>query len=174
MFDLSSPGGFSLALQGAGALNSAIGGFYLAKSQKSTLNYQAGMSAINARLAETGAQSVLDQGQKQVAALTLSAGNLKSKQRASMAANGIDLGSGNAAEVQASTDIMKEIDANTLTANAVKNAWGYRTYGVNSANQGLMQSATAEGISPMNAASSSLLGSAGQVASSWYMLKKVS
>lgn len=172
MFTLNSAQ-LSLGLQGLGALTSTVGSFYQAKSMKSSLNYQAGMSAINARLAETGAQSVLQQGQQQVAGLTLSAGMLKSKQTAAQAANGIDLGTGSAAEVRASTDIMKEIDANTLTSNAVKNAWGYRTYGVNAANEGLIQSATASGISPFSAAQSSLLSGAGQVASSWYMLNKV-
>lgn len=84
----------------------------------------------NAQIAEMGAQSVLSQGQQQTAALTLKAGQMKSTQRAAMAANGIDLGEGNAVDVQASTDLMKEIDKNQIEANAIRSAWGYRTQGV--------------------------------------------
>lgn len=151
-----------------GAANSAIGGYYSAKSQASSLQFQSDIAGINARISELGAQQELYKGQQQVGALTLKAGQIKSSQRANMAANGIDLGEGNAAEVQASTDIMKEIDANTLTANAVRSAWGYRTQGVNYQNEALMKHTSADSISPFSAAATSLLGNAGTVAGSWY------
>jgi hypothetical protein len=155
-----------------GALSSAIGGYYSAQSQKNNLRFQSGIADINARISELGAQSALNQGQQQVGALTLKAGQIKSSQRAAMAANGIDLGEGNAAEVQASTDIMKEIDANTLIANAVRSAWGYRTQGTNYQNEAAMGRATASTISPLATGFSSLLGSAGSVANSWYLMNK--
>jgi hypothetical protein len=85
---------------------------------------------FNSKIAEMGAQAALEQGQQQAASLTLRAGQMKSSQRAAMAANGIDLGVGSAAEVLATTDIMKEIDQNQIEANAIRNAWGYRTQGV--------------------------------------------
>lgn len=84
---------------------------------------------VNAQIAEMGAQGELQKGEHQAASLTLQAGQLKSRQRAAMAASGIDLGVGSAAEVQASTDIMKEIDKNQIEQNAIRSAWGYRTQG---------------------------------------------
>lgn len=84
----------------------------------------------NAQIAELGAQSALLQGEKEVGTLTLKAGQLKATQRAAMAANGIDLGEGNAVDVLASTEIMKDIDKEQITANAIRTAWGYRTQGV--------------------------------------------
>lgn len=162
----------SLIGQIGGAATSAIGSYYSAAAQKTALQGQAAVADINARIAELGAQSALYQGQQQVGALTLKAGQLKSGQRATMAANGIDLGTGNAAEIQASTDIMKEIDANTLTANAVRSAWGYRTQAVNFENEALTKRATAGTISPFGSAVGSLLGSAASVAGSWYSLNK--
>jgi hypothetical protein len=75
-------------------------------------------------------------------------------------------------ELQASTDIMKEIDANTLTANAARSAWGYRAQAVNFQNEALTQRATAKAIRPGMSAMSSLLGSAASVAGSWYDLNK--
>jgi hypothetical protein len=99
---------------------------------------------VNARIAELGAQSALDQGNQQVASLTLKAGQLKSTQRAAMAANGIDLGDGNAVDVLASTEIMKEVDMNQITANAVRSAWGYRTQAAQVQADGINQSANVE------------------------------
>ena len=163
----------SLISQIGGVAASMAGGYYSAKSQKSAAGFNAAMAELNARQSEQQAQSALQQGQRQVAAITLKAGQLKSAQRAALAANGVDLGTGSAAELQASTDIMKAADAGTAELNALQAAWGYRMQGVNSKNQALMARAQARSISPFGAAASSLLGGAGQVANSWYGLSKV-
>lgn len=164
-----------IAKQGAqvgGAINSGIGSYYNAKSQKAGLEFQSHMAGVNARIAELGAERELYKGESEVAALTLRAGQLKSSQRTSMAANGIDLGEGSAGEVLASTDIMKEIDKNTIVANAVRSAWGYRTQGMNYQNEALIKGTSASGINPFMSATSTLLGSAGGVADSWYAWRK--
>lgn len=161
-----------MAMQVVGAVNSAIGNYYGARSQRANLRFQADMAEINARQAELGAQAELQRGQHEIAQLTRHAGQVKSSQRAAMAANGIDLGVGSAAEVLASTDIMKEIDRNTLEANAVRSAWGYRMQATDMQNQATLARASAKSISPVGSALTSLLGGAGQVAGSWYMLDK--
>lgn len=161
-------GGASLALQAGGAISGAIGGFYSSKMTKNQLAFEADISRINARLAELGARSAFEKGQQEVASLTLQAGQLKSRQRAAMAANGIDLGEGSAAEIQASTEIMKEIDKNTLEANAVRSAWGYRVEASNLQSAAMMKEGSAAGISPFATGASSLLTSAGKVAKQWY------
>ena len=154
-------------MQGAGAVSSAAGSFYSAKMTKNQLAFEASMADINARIAELGARSAFEQGQQQVASLTMQAGQLKGRQRASMAANGIDLGTGSAAEVQASAEIMKEIDKNTLESNAIKSAWGYRTEAANLQSSAIAKRGSASGISPFAAGASSLLTSGAQVASAW-------
>lgn len=163
----------SMIGQIGGMATSAIGSYYGAATQKATLRGQAAVADTNARIAELGAQSALFQGQQQVGALTLNAGRMKSAQRAAMAANGIDLGVGSAVELQASTDIMKEIDVATVESNAVRSAFGYRTQAVNFQNEALTKRATAGAISPFGAMSTSLLGSVGSVAQSWYQWDKV-
>ncbi|KAA3649396.1 MAG: hypothetical protein DWQ11_18820 [Proteobacteria bacterium] len=162
----------SVAMQGAGLASSVVGSYWSAKNSRTMLKGQARLADTNARIAELGAQQELIRGQQEVARITLQAGHLKSGQRAAMAANGIDLGEGNAAEIQASTDLMKELDTNTATANAVRSAWGYRTQAVNLQNQATVQRGTAAGVKPGMAAFGSLLGGAGQVAGSWYSLNK--
>lgn len=165
MLDLAS---LSLGMQAFGAVSGAIGGFYAAKSSKRQLSFEADMARINARVAELGARSAFERGHQEVAGLTMRAGQLKSRQRAAMAANNIALGEGNAAEIQASTALMKQIDMQTLETNAIRNAWGYRTEASNLQSSALMKDGAASGISPLAAGASSLLTSATKVASNWY------
>lgn len=150
-----------------GLLGGFAGSFYSAKSQKSNLEHQARMAEINARIAETGAKTELARGQAEYARHTLQAGHLKSAQRAALAANGVALNEGSAAEILAATDIMKEIDAQTIEENAMRNAWGYRSQATDYRNQALMSQAQASGISPTGAGLQTLLGSAPMVAEYW-------
>lgn len=176
----------STGAQVASTAISASGSYHSASVQKTSLQSQAKMADINARvsqinerIAEMGAQSAMQQGKQQVAALTHQAGQLKGRQRVTMAANGVDLSAGNAAEIQASTDIMKTIDAGNLKMNALRTAFGHRTQGMSAANQTLnaqnqarLAQASAAGISPGGAATSTLLGGATQVASNWYSMSQ--
>jgi hypothetical protein len=155
-----------------GAISSAYGAYSQTRSLRLQLQLQSDLSAINARLAESSAQSTLLAGQHQEQNARLKTAALKGSQRAGMAANGIDLGSGTATNVLTTTDVMGEIDAETINANAVRAAWGYRTQAVNAENTARMSAANAEGMSSTAAAASSLLGSAGSVASSYYMRNK--
>jgi hypothetical protein len=89
-----------------------------------------------------------------------------------MAANGIDLGFGSAAEVQASTDIVKNIDMSTIQSNAIRAAFGYQQQALNDTTQGAISRASASAISPIGSTVNSLIGSVGTVASKWYNFQK--
>lgn len=156
----------------AGAGMSALGAYSSAKSQQLALNGAADIADINAGLAEQSAQQELARGGAAVASASARAGQVKSSQRAALAANGVDLGEGSAAEVLTSTDLYKEGDINTLTANAVRAAWGQRVVATNYKNEATSKRASADGISPVMAGATSLLGSAGTIATSWYSMKK--
>lgn len=153
--------------QAFGLLGGFAGSFYSAKAQKRNLQHQARMAEINARVAETGAKTELARGQAEYARHTLQAGHLKSAQRAALAANGIVMNEGSAAEMLAATDIMKEIDAQTIEENALRNAWGYRIQATDYRNQALMEQAQASSINPVGAGLQTLLGSAPMVAEYW-------
>ena len=162
----------SLIGQGAGVAMQGIGTYFSAATQKENLRAQAAMAEVNARIAEMGAQSALRSGQYEVGRLTLQAGQLKGRQRAALAGSGVAMGEGSAREVQASTDVMKDIDKNALLANAVSQAWGHRMQGVNHQNEAIYARANAKGINPLMQAGTSLLGGATQVASSWFQMKQ--
>lgn len=162
----------AVALMGAGVASNTVGSYWSAQNTKISLKGQADLADINARISELGAEQELIKGEREVAQVTMRSGQLKSSQRAAMAANGVDLGTGNAAEIQATTDLMKENDKNTVEANAVRSAWGYRTQGMNYQNEAIVKRGSAGGISPGMSAFGSLLSSSGQVAGTWYGMYK--
>jgi hypothetical protein len=161
-----------MAFAGAGLASSVIGAYYSGASQRESLRFQADMAAINARIAEQSAQTALLQGQRQEQASRLRGAQVKSSQRAAMAANGIDLSEGSAQNVLNTTDYFNEMDANTLAANATRSAWGYRTQATNYMNDALSKRSSADAISPAMGAASSLLTGGSQVADKWYAMNK--
>lgn len=160
------------ALQIGGAASGAVGSYYAGQAQKSALEYSAFTAETNARLAERSAQSVMLQGEQQAHQSQLRTAQLKGTQRAGLAANGVDLGEGSPARVLANTEVMGAIDVDTVQANAVRAAWGYRTQATNYENQAAFNTTSADNISPLAAGATSLLGSAGAVAGNWYKQKK--
>lgn len=171
----------------AGAVQGAIGSYYNAKSQQlqlesqaSSLEFQADMSRLNAVQAEFTAQQIMRAGNLKQGQVSLRAGKIKSSQRASMAARGIDLGVGSAVETIATTDLMKEIDMLTVNSETVRSAEAARLQRQNYMTQAAIQDVSSENlyassrtISPSMAATSSLLGSAGSVANAWYQDRKL-
>ena len=162
----------SLDFQGAGGIMAAFGAFAGAQGQQTSLRNQADIAGINATTAERTAQSALYAGQQQAQRSMLATANLKGQQQASFAANGVDLGEGSANRTLTSTDVLGQVDANTIAANAVRSAWGYRAQASNFQNEALQKRASADSISPWMAGASSLMNSAGSVASNWYQLDK--
>lgn len=162
----------ALTMQGGGAISSGIGAYYGAQSQKSSLELSANLADINARVAESAAQQTLLTGQREEQRSMIATANLKGTQRASLAANGVDLGEGSAANILTTTDVMGEVDASTIQANAIRSAFGQRTQAVNQTNQALTSRASASSINPGQAMTTSLLGSAGSVAGNWYQYNK--
>jgi hypothetical protein len=180
-------GGIGKIFSIGGALTGAIGGFFQAqtqqnqlKSQAMSLEFQSKMAEINARQAEFGAQGIAQAGERQAGAVSMKSGLVKGAARASLAARGVQLGEGSAAELIGTNDLMKEIDMLTINSNTVRAAENARTQSVNYQNQASLLSvsshnvyASANSISPMAAGFTSLLGSASSIGNSWFMSKQM-
>lgn len=162
----------ALGMQAVGGAASTVGSYFEARGERSALNAQASIDDINARIAERSAQSEILQGQREEQRSRLATTQLKSTQRASLAANGVDLGSDSAAAILTTTDIMGEVDANTIAANAARSAWGYRAQGTSYQNSALMKRASARGISPWMRAGTSLINSASSLSRDRYLMKR--
>lgn len=157
----------SLMAQGISNTIQAFGSFGITRHQNAIAQSQANIARLNAQMMEWQAQSRLRSNEKDQVRLTMQAGQTKASQRAALAANGIAVGEGSAAELQASTDIIKEIDSNQLTANARREAWGMRMQAAQYEGQALM--AEAQKKNKWDVFGATLLQGASQVANS-YML----
>jgi|WetSurMetagenome_2_1015567.scaffolds.fasta_scaffold79061_3 hypothetical protein len=133
-----------------------------ANAQAEQVRAQNAANEANAKAAEAQASSALKAGAAEEQRQMLRTAQLKSDQRAAMAARGLSLEEGSTANVLSSTDFMGEIDRQTIKSNAQQQAWGYREQAANYRNQNL---------SPSKAAATSLLTDAPSVAKSWLKLK---
>lgn len=162
----------SLMLQAGGVATSTVGSYYAAKGQKTALKLQARIAEVNAKIAEGQSRDALQRGERQEQGTRMGAAQLRSSQRAAMGSSGIDLGSETAAAVLTSTDYLTEVETNTIKANALREAWGFRMDAGQSRSEASMARATARGISPVGDAFSTLMTGAAQVAGSYAAFKQ--
>lgn len=157
-----------LAIMAVSMAFSAMQARNAAKATQGMANYNAQVAENNAKTAEIHAQDAIKRGDEDAHAIRRNADQLKGSQRASMAVKGLDLAEGTAADLQDQTDFFSLTDQTTARGNAAKEAWSIRVGANNYSNEAAMQRATAKSISPGMAATTSLIGSAGQVAGKWY------
>lgn len=160
--------------QAFGAGMSFVGSIFGASAQKAQLRSQARIAEINAQVSDNNARQITRAGIIEESRVKMAGSQAKSTQRNQMAASGVDIaGSPTALARLTGTDLVTEVDANTVRANALRAAWGQRFESLNLRNQAKAANATASSISPMMAGLTSLVNSAGQVASSWYTLNEL-
>lgn len=137
---------------------SALVGANAARQQAKT---NRAIARNNQAIAEARASDAESRGEKQAQEAQRKARLVASAQRAAFAAKGVDVGEGTPQEIIDQTDFFGQLDASTARSNARKEAWGYRTQGINYGN-------TASANDPNSAFTTSLLTSAPAVAGSWY------
>lgn len=125
----------SLANGVIGAVGSVATGYYNSRIQKAQQEMAIRVQEYNARQAERAAQSALMSSNFKIGQISEKFEKVKSSQKAAMAANGIVLGVGSAAEVTASTDINKRRSIDNQYANGYSKASKYRMQGVNAQSQ---------------------------------------
>lgn len=160
--------GFSTASMigsGISAGISAVGSIFTTKYNNAIAKAQANIAKENAKTMELQAQYTLFAAETKVQHETMQAGQVKARQKAALAANGVAIGSGSAAQITASTDIVKTINKNRINTEAHAQAWGYRQRATDFQNQALMFSAKKQSVG-MNFLTTALNG-ASQVAMSY-------
>lgn len=169
---MCDPATASLAVQGIGGVTSAFGAMKSASVQKMGLKLDATIARINAEKMRDNAREMLRQGNEAETRQRLATAQVKSRQRAAMGANNVDMTTGSALNRLISTDYMGEADAQTIRLNAARAAAGMRADATSYDMRGSMAAASARGINPMLTGLTSLLGSATSIASSWYGMKE--
>lgn len=185
---LSGVAKVAIGAQVAGAASSAFGSYSAAKAQKSALQSQSALDALNAqarasaattqadleaidadggayslraqadiadlnaRLLDLSAEDALLAGQHEEQRARLATERLKSSQRVAFAANGIDMAEGTALNVMTGTDLMGEVDVQTIKANAARSAFGYRTQAVGARGDATLRRAQASSLLTNSAA----------------------
>lgn len=159
-------GTFGTALTAAQAisLGAAVGGTVMSAGAMYQQSKVAEATARNnATMAEYAAQDAQRRGEEEAAAVRRKGAALKSAQRVSLAAKGLDLGYGTAADLQDQTDFFTQSDVATTRTNAAREVWNLRAQG-----QQTLAKGRADALNSMYQAGGSLLGGAGQVADKWY------
>ncbi len=126
-----SRAGVSLATAGISAAGSILTGYQQSKVQRIQIEMQQRVAEYNARQAERAAQSALMASNAKIGAISEKFEEVKASQKAAMAANGIMLGVGSAAEVVTSTDINKRRSIANQYQNGYEEANAYRMQGAN-------------------------------------------
>jgi hypothetical protein len=149
-----------IAIYAAAAALSAYSAYQTAQTNKDIAKH-------NAEVSEVQAQDALKRGEQEAMDVRRRGAELKSSQRATMAAKGLDLTFGTAGQIQDETDFFTETDAATVRTNARKEAWNLRA-------QRRGYEMEAAGQRPGLAAGSSLLSSASQVSGRWQQYRQAS
>lgn len=171
----SSPfmGGVGIGFSIGGAIGSVYSAWASGKALDYVMQRQREINAINAKIAQFGVEAAHREGEDITAQVTHRAGQIKASQRVGYAAAGVAVDVGSAGEVQATTELMKEMDKRAVAMNALAKAWGYRQQGANIQAQGL--STIAEYNQRKSAvydrALTNVMDSASLVADRWYKMK---
>jgi len=155
-------------MEGAGAGFKAFGASQDASNQKTMLQFQSQIDNTNAKVADYQASSALRKGQTDAGTVYLKGAQIKSDQKTSFAANGIDVNSASALDNYATTDYMAGRDAAMVKTNAQLQAWGFSQQAANLRDNALFTSSAANAINPTMSGIISLIGNAMPVAKSIY------
>lgn len=164
----------SLAMTAAAGGVSAYGAVQQGKAAEGQADYQAAVGRNNAIIAERQARDAEERGAAEETAQRRQTAALMGKQKAGMAANGLDLSSGSPLDILGDTAQFGELDALTVRSNAAREAYGYRNQGAQ-----FTSDAAAQKIAGKNAksasyisAGSTILTSASQMGGNWATYKK--
>jgi|GEM_PF-526026 len=159
----------SMATTAASTYMAYQGSQQQAKAQEASANYQAQVAHNNQIIATQNADQAIQAGEAQEQAQRLKTAQVMSSQRVAMAANGLSLDSGSAADVQAGTAEMGELDALTIRSNASKTAYNYLAQAGNYGAQANLYEAQAGWASSAGELNgySALIGGAASLSSKW-------
>ena len=156
------------ALSLASAMNQARGQRRAARGTERAGELEGALYDQNAEFAERQADDAIARGHETEGRYRAGVRQVIGTQRAGYAAQGVDVGDGSAAEVQADTAYIGELDALTIRNNAKREAYGFKVDAWNSRNQGELarMSGRNQAASLRNQSYSTLLsGAAGFVGS---------
>ncbi len=129
---MAANGGLMLGSSAAmGGLSSIGTAFSQSQAMQAQGAYQNTVAQANAGVAGIQSTNAIQQGDIAATQSDLKTRGIIGSQRASLAAQGVDINSGSAAAVQASTGAVGALDSLTIRNNAWRQAWGYQVQAEN-------------------------------------------
>lgn len=116
----------SLALGAFSTVRQVQGQRKAGKLANEAAQQEAEVIDYNAAIADTQAADAITRGQEREQRARAATRGIIGTQRASFAAQGVDVGTGSAADVQADAAFLGELDALTEQTNAAREAWGFK------------------------------------------------
>ncbi len=164
--------GASLGLTALGTVMQIGGQQQQAQSNQGLYAYQAAVARNNQTQANNLAVDAETRGNAEELRQRRKTALIMGTQQAALAAQGTDL-EGSPTDILGDTAATGELDALTIRSNAAREAWGYRTKGVEYGNEVALANARV-GMSGLSAfgVGASLIGGAGAVADKWYRFNK--
>lgn len=148
----------SIAATVIGAGVSAYGQMKAGESAQNQANYAAGVARNNQIIADQQATASRQRGEVAATTQRLRTEALIGKQKAAMAANGLDVNSGSNLDLTTTSEQVGYLDALTIRSNAEREAYGFANQGRSYGGQAAMSSAAAA-----NAPDAALLGTASSI-----------
>lgn len=160
----------SIAATVAGAGVAYMGAQNAAEASSQQANYNAQIAANNKIQADQAAEVAKQQGDIDQVKKAQQESVLIGQQKAGLAANGVDVGSGSAVDLLADTKAAGMLDQLTIANNTARTVAGYKNQGIGYQNQAALdRSTSANALTAGNlAGAGSLITAAGKVASTWY------
>lgn len=155
-----------IAITAASSITKFKGERDAANSAESQGTYEKSVYDQNAKYAEQQAADAVDIGQEAEYRHRAGVRGLVGSQRAASAAQGIEIDSGSALDVQLESVGIGELDALTIRNNAAREAWGYKVEAADLRNRGKMAQFAGKtaAASYRNASWSTLLTGASELA----------
>ena len=162
-------GAASMGMSALSGISGIMGAQQSASAKSAAERYQAQVAANNATIANQNATTALQAGQAAEAAQRMKTAGLIGSQRAGLAANGVQLNSGSALDVQSDAASLGELDALTIRSNAARTAAGYEAQAGNSTAQSQLDQAQAGWADTTGTLNSAVAGlsSASSVSDKW-------
>lgn len=159
----------ALAIAAVGSAVGAYSAIQNASAQRTAAAYQAQVAANDAQIAGMNANAAISQGNQQLQAAQEQAAQHQGMIRAVMGAGGVDLNSGSALRNQEGVAEVDQLNQATITSNAARSAWNFRTQGADFTSQSSLDTMRAQQQNTAGYMSgfSTLLSGAGQFANQY-------
>ncbi len=157
---MCDPVTLTLAATAVAAIGQGVG----AMSASKQANYQAKVAGANAKRESQAAIDAIERGNIETRKFQRRAGQEMGQQNAALAANGIDITFGSAADVRGDTAMFAQEDSQAIQENARREAMGYDINAVNYLSEAKSQRSAARGALVQGAfgVASTVLGGATQ------------